>query len=606
MSEKKATASQETETVPRKQPAVSGSAAELGRRPLWQALLPLLIGFALLIALVIGLGVLSQGTLQNIRFDTERDERRISESLKRLLDLRLALSKLDTEARIRGQVEAGTQGVMLPPSDLRLRNERAAVEKLLPLFDALPLSDHEKKIAVRLRIDEYLEITKDLATYSLKGFATHRDLDDQLTQLFEDVSEERAGLTQQRDAALARAQGRIRLLQLLGTFTAIVVALATTLEVLRRFRQMRRGYNALRQERQFSAQMLEGMVSAIAAIDRDGRIRSANGAFFDVFPRAGVGMSIHDDFTTAAGMKLLAAATSSRVYRSTYRGRWTFGESHGSNERYFDVYVSPLEIEGEAGQLLTMVDVTEASEAEQELRRQAALAAVGQSAAQIAHEIKNPLGSIRLGVAMLRDMTRTPEAINTIDLVERGIEHLSKLTVDVTQFSRTKRLTRSDVELHALLEGSLELIFDRLSEKNTPLEKHYTTDSTLGQWDDDQLRQVFVNLVTNALDASPEGAPVRLTTEVVSMAPAARNGKDGTPSSFARVVVADSGAGMDEQTRARVFEPFFTTKRRGTGLGLAIAKQIVEQHGGRITVRSHPGKGTEFTVDLPLGNNSNP
>ncbi len=115
------------------------------------------------------------------------------------------------------------------------------------------------------------------------------------------------------------------------------------------------------------------------------------------------------------------------------------GRDERGDERAFDVYSSPLEIEGEPGQLLTLVDVTEASEAEQELRRQEALAAVGQSAAQIAHEIKNPLGSIRLGVAMLRDMARDRESINTIDLVERGIEHLSKLTLDVTQFSRTKR-----------------------------------------------------------------------------------------------------------------------------------------------------------------------
>src|SRR5918993_5185902 len=125
------------------------SVAEMGRATLWQALLPLLVGFALLGGLVIGLGVLSGRELEKVRFNTEQEERKLSETLRRLLDLRLALSKLDREARIRAQVEAGTKGVMLPPSDLRLRNERGAVEKMLPLYDALPLKDEARKTAVR-------------------------------------------------------------------------------------------------------------------------------------------------------------------------------------------------------------------------------------------------------------------------------------------------------------------------------------------------------------------------------------------------------------------------------------------------------------------------
>src|SRR3712207_1707867 len=139
--------------------------------------------------------------------------------------------------------------------------------------------------------------------------------------------------------------------------------------------------------------------------------------------------------------------------------------------RAFDVYSSPLEIEGEPGQLLTLVDVTEAAEAEQVLRRQEALAAVGQAEESGAHEIKNPLGSIRLGVAMLRDMTRDREAITTIDLVERGIEHLSKLTLDVTQFSRRRALTLSEVDLSDLMSDSLVLVAEKLREKRTLVER---------------------------------------------------------------------------------------------------------------------------------------
>jgi two-component system NtrC family sensor kinase len=122
-----------------------------------------------------------------------------------------------------------------------------------------------------------------------------------------------------------------------------------------------------------------------------------------------------------------------------------------------------------------------------------------------------------------------------------------------------------------------------------------------GRWDEDQLRQVFVNLLANAVDASPAESPVTVTAERAEVAAGARrNGDADKRVAGARVRIEDRGEGMDEQTRARIFEPFFTRKKKGTGLGLAIARQIVEQHGGHIRVESEPGCGTRFTIELPL------
>ncbi|HEV3471528.1 MAG TPA: ATP-binding protein [Pyrinomonadaceae bacterium] len=571
-----------------------------GQGPLWQALAPLLVGFALLVTLVIGLGYVSADKVSEIRFSTQQEERALAARLNLLLNLNLALNKLNTEARIRGRLEAA--GVMLPPTDLRLRNERDAVRALLPDFDKLPVAGPpERKAEIRRRLDDFIAMTGDLRRYSLEGFGAHQAIERDLDALFEEIDVERDALDERRDAAIERARGEIRLLMWLGALTGLVVATATTLEVWRRFRQMRRGYEALRRERQFSAQMLGGLPSAVAALDREDRIRSANAAFFEVFPGAAVGGSIHDKFTTPEGLALLAAATSSHVSRTTYHGRWRMGGEDGAGPRAFDIYSSPLEIEGEPGQLLTLVDVTEAAEAENELRRQEALAAVGQAAAQVAHEIKNPLGSIRLGVAMLRDMTDNREAITTIDLVERGIEHLSKLTLDVTQFSRRRQLNLGEADLHALLDESLDLVADQLREKQTEVERRYAPESPRGTWDEDQLRQVFVNLLANAVDASPPGAPVTVTTEPAEVSSGARRDGEGRKAvAGARIQIADRGPGMDARTRARIFEPFFTTKKKGTGLGLAIAKQIVEQHGGSIRAESTPGEGTRFTIELPL------
>ena len=158
------------------------------------------------------------------------------------------------------------------------------------------------------------------------------------------------------------------------------------------------------------------------------------------------------------------------------------------------------------------------------------------AAAQVAHEIKNPLGSIRLGVAMLRDMTRDRDAISTIDLVERGINHLSKLTLDVTQFSRLRQLTLVDVTLTELLDDSLDLVADKVREKRTPVERRYTEEPIRGRWDEDQLRQVFVNLLGNAVDASPAESPVEVTvTRAQVSKDSRRNGEGGKTQEGARV-----------------------------------------------------------------------
>ena len=160
-------------------------------------------------------------------------------------------------------------------------------------------------------------------------------------------------------------------------------------------------------------------------------------------------------------------------------------------------------------------------------------------------------------------------------------------------------MDRSQVDLHDSLERSLDLVSERIREKKSEVERRFSSEKLVGHWDADQLRQVFVNVIANAIDASQEKAPIRISTEVVRLD--GGNDGDGQPrKSYARIAIADKGKGMDKATRDHIFEPFFSTKKRGTGLGLAIVKQIVEQHGGRISVASEPGKGSKFTVKLPL------
>jgi PAS domain S-box-containing protein len=407
----------------------------------------------------------------------------------------------------------------------------------------------------------------------------------------------------QRSEQLANAAARsIRIWSLIAILAGLFVTAATVWEAQRRYRQTRESAEVARREREFSNQMLEGMVSAIAAVDRHDRIRSANTAFFAIFPELTIGASIHEPAASSEGIKLLAAATASHITSATYRGRHNLNDN--GNAHTFDVYSSPLEIDNEHGQILTLVDVTEAAKAEAALRRTESLAAVGEAAAQLAHEIKNPLGSIRLGVEMLREYATAEEAQRTITLVERGIHHLNKLVVDVTQFSRQRQLERVDVDLHELIDSSLDLVADRIQEKETPIQKQYASSPIHAYWDGEQIREVFVNLIANGIDASELRSPLTITTELVDAlkTPALADALPVNNQPRARVQITDEGAGMDQKIVGHLFEPFFTTKKRGTGLGLSIVRQIIDLHGGSIEVQSERGKGTTFTIELPLNN----
>lgn len=565
------------------------------------ALLPLIVGFAILLILI-----LLQGNLSVLRLeDTSRRALQLEQThlarMTLLLKLRVALTRLDNEARDRMAADARRE--LRPPFDLRLDTERNKLSDLLDSMDRTHLSEQPNWEHLRVTLGQYLEITRDRGRYTQEGYTAFRDVDAELNKFIEDSTSEEGRISNEADRMQQAAARSIRTWNIIALLVALLVAAATIWQVQRRFTQTRRSTEDARREREFSNQILEGMVSAIAAIDRHDRIRSANAAFFRIFPETAIGASIHDGVASSDGTKLLEAATASHIEVATYRGRWTLEQSGTSGT--FDVYSSPLDIDGEHGQILTLVDVTEAAKSEAALRRTESLAAVGSAAAQLAHEIKNPLGSIRLGVEMLRQYTTDPEADKTISLVERGIHHLNKLVVDVTQFSRPRQLEVGETDLHDVINTSVELVADRVRDKATPIKTSFDGEIH-GTWDKEQLREVFVNLLANAIDASETNSPVEISAELITANSAPRK-VDATPTiqrDHAVIVITDHGLGMDSKVQAHLFEPFFTTKKRGTGLGLSIVRQIVDLHGGTIEVQSEKGQGTTFRIELPVESNN--
>jgi signal transduction histidine kinase len=568
------------------------------RRELSPAIIPLILGFLTLLILIAVIGYRSVRRMDEVGARVLQLEQLHAAKMTFLLELRLAVTKLNNEARARA--DADSRRELKPPFEVRLNRARTDLRELLRTLERPPRNSDPTWVKVRSDLAAYIEVTDNLRRYSLEGFDKFKIVDLEVDDMLTRLAQEQTEVFQKSEAIQFEAARTIRTWSVIALIFGALVAGGTIWEVQRRFGAMRRSTEEARRERVFTSQLLEGMVSAVAAIDENDRIRSANAAFFRIFPRATIGASIYEKFASEASLKMLEAATSSRVDRASYRGRWVCPpDADGEPELTFDLYSSPLAINGALGQILTLVDVTEAAEAERGLRRQESLAAVGQATAQVAHEIRNPLGSIRLGVSMLRDSVTDAEGLNTIELVERGIKHLNKLVVDVAQFSRRKALEQSNVDLYELINLSLELVTDKIKEKETPIEKILSAQKLVGHWDGDQLRQVFVNVIGNAIDASPKRAPVVISTEVFRVV-AGDNDEDHLEKNYARVTIADQGGGMDQPTQERIFEPFFSTKKRGTGLGLAIVKQIVEQHDGTISVESEVGKGTTFRIDLPL------
>lgn len=225
--------------------------------------------------------------------------------------------------------------------------------------------------------------------------------------------------------------------------------------------------------------------------------------------------------------------------------------------------------------------------AEESLRRNDRLAALGEMSAGIAHEIRNPLGIISSSAQLLgrRLPAPAPEIGQLLDIIQEETTRLNGLITDFLTFGRPAQPRRQIVNLSGLVRRAVEHVQGVSERKGVTVVADLPTAPLTASVDAEMVQQVLLNLLLNALDATAGGGKV-----VVSLG--SENGK-------LRLDVSDNGCGIAEEIRPKIFNPFFTTKEKGTGLGLANAHRMVEAHGGEISVQSVPGQGSEFTVRLP-------
>ncbi|HSK64736.1 MAG TPA: histidine kinase dimerization/phospho-acceptor domain-containing protein, partial [Pyrinomonadaceae bacterium] len=431
-------------------PGEDALVADLAKRAFLRAITPLIVGFLLLLALISVLGWRSANQMERVGNDASEGITRYFSHQNALVDLRLRLFQLHNEIRIRNT--AVSQKGLTPPFNFRIDTARDELKAAIAVLDKNHVFRDPEWTTFRTGLRRYVELSQDLQLYSVEGLDQFDTVTRDIGQLFVQLQELQEDVNRGVEDSQKNARRSILTWTLIALGVGALVAFGTIWQVQSHFWKMRGSMMEARRERTFTTQLLEGMVSAVAAIDEEDRIRSANAAFFRIFPGASIGASVLERFAPDDAMKLLETVTAIRVTKATYHGRLV-AQVEGE-DKAFDVYSSPLAINGDRGQIVTLVDATEAAESERTLRRSESLAAVGRATTQVAHEIRNPLGSIRLGVSMLRDSVNDAEALNTIELVERGIKHLNKLVVDVTQFSRQKELERSAVDLHESLERS--------------------------------------------------------------------------------------------------------------------------------------------------------
>jgi len=346
---------------------------------------------------------------------------------------------------------------------------------------------------------------------------------------------------------------------------------------------------SLSRVRAFSENLVHNMPVGLVAVDGKGRIASVNQSAEAVLGLP-AGRVLGRAYTCVLPSPLLEVVDALKLRRGLVE-RQT--ECPGADRRAVSLDVIATTLEDEEGRLLGWVlllrDVSEVEQLKKEIARNQRLATVGRLAAGVAHELRNPLSSIKGLATYFKDRYReVPEDQQTAQIMIEEVDRLDRAIGQLLEFARPLRMERKPWPLKELVEHSLKLMEGDAKLKGVSITFNNPDAAPEAYIDPDKIQQVLLNLFLNALEAMEEGGTLSVALD-----------KD-EPAGRIHIVVGDTGVGIRQEDMPHIFDPYFTTKPSGTGLGLAIAAKIVESHDGKLQVSSRYGKGTTVRISLPI------
>ncbi len=344
--------------------------------------------------------------------------------------------------------------------------------------------------------------------------------------------------------------------------------------------------------RDFLQSIIEGSGEAIVTLDSDGRVMSWNRAAERIY-----GWSASEMLGQPVERVLPDNPEVQREWNrsmeavragSTVRGSAI--ERVRKDGKSITVRITRSPLEDSSGRFVGSTgiirDVTALKAMESRLVERERLAAVGELAAQVAHEIKNPLAGIRGACEILSEGHARDDPKNEISHeVIRQVDRLNRTVEDLLLFAHPKAIHPLPTDVHELLDRTLGVLLEDPQTRGIEIERHYAGDMGDLRIDPQQIEQVLFNVFLNAMQVMDYNGKIVVTTY--------RTGAGG------RIAIRDNGPGVPDELGERIFKPFFTTHAQGSGLGLAIVRNLVEAHGGTIVATSPPGGGAEFVITLP-------
>jgi two-component system sensor histidine kinase PilS (NtrC family) len=396
-------------------------------------------------------------------------------------------------------------------------------------------------------------------------------------------------------------EGSLTILLVSGNFCASFIVAYVATHLAGRLRQARgdarRSEASLAELRTLHEDIVQSVASGLLTVDRSGLVTSVNRTAESLCQRDAASLLGASWETLFAGAPPFAEVWRRLERGPTPRTRIEAELVRADGSR-IPVGMSVSFLRRDRGGIIcSFQDLTEIRRMEERVRHADRLTALGRMAAGLAHEIRNPIGSIRGSVEVLREsLDPRGDDRRLMDIVLRESDRLDAIIRDFLLFSRPPRLVPVPTDLGAMLDEILLMLANQAGVQGAASRvRTVRADGALAvkvPVDPAQMRQALWNLCLNAVQAMPEGGELRVGVREL---PADRGGPAAV-----ELTVADTGVGISPADRPHLFEPFFTTKPQGTGLGLAIAHRIVEDHGGEIRVDSERGRGTRVTILLPV------